>query len=107
MKCIILFLLSFSSSALADEPDVLVIESEMVHLRSIEPREWATFPADAYGSRLERQFEAAANTTTWTLSLRQQDVKQTWQVKLNGQMIGRLVADENDLQADFEIAPGR
>lgn len=107
MKCIILFLLSFSSSALADEPDVLVIESEMVHLRSIEPREWATFPADAHGSRLETQFEAAANTTTWTLSLRQQDVKQTWQVKLNGQMIGRLVADENDLQADFEIAPGR
>ena len=107
MKYFILFLLSVSTSGQAEEPDVLVIESEIVHLRSSEPREWATFPAVAQENRLERRFDSAANATTWTLSLRQQDVRQTWQVNLNGQMIGRLVANENDLQTDFEIAPAR
>jgi len=107
MKYFILFLLSVPTSGQAEGADVLVIESEMVHLRSSEPREWATFPADAQANRLERLFDSATNSTTWTLSLRQQDVKQTWQVKLNGQLIGRLVSDENDLRMDFEIAPGR
>ncbi|MEJ7595665.1 MAG: CehA/McbA family metallohydrolase [Planctomycetaceae bacterium] len=107
MKYLILFLLSVSTSGQAEESDVLVIESELVHLRSSEPREWATFPADAQANRLERRFDSATNSTPWTLSLRQHDVKQTWKVNLNGQMIGRLVADENDLRTDFEISPGR
>ena len=33
-------------------------------------------------------------------------MKQSWQVHLNGQSIGRLVQDENDLCTDFEIQAG-
>ena len=47
-----------------------------------------------------------ANEQSWTLTLRQQDVKQTWDVRINDQLIGRLVRDENDLRTDFEIPAG-
>lgn len=82
------------------------IEKEFLHLRSHEPQEWSSFPAEAQGSRLVQVFESEINDTPWTLSLRQLDVKQTWQVHLNGKSIGRLVQDENDLCADFEIPAG-
>lgn len=89
-----------------EKVNVNIIEKEFLHLRSYEPREWASFPAEAQGTRLVRAFDSEANTKPWTLSLRQQDVKQTWQVLLNGNTLGRLLQDENNLRTDFEIPAG-
>jgi len=91
----------------AEQAATEVIERDFLHLRNHEPSEWSSFPEVAQGKRLDRKFNSAANTTPWTLSLRQQDVRQTWQVHLNGQSIGKLVPDENDLRTDFEIPAGR
>lgn len=85
--------------------EVLEIEAALVHLRADGPREWATFAKSPDGERLERTFEATPNDDSWTLSLRQQDVKQTWEVQLNGNSLGTLTRDENDLRHDFEVPP--
>ncbi len=83
-----------------------IAKDQMVHLRSEGVREWSSFPERAEGTRLEREFQSVANSESWTLTLRQQDVKQTWDVRINDQLIGRLVRDENDLRTDFEIPAG-
>jgi hypothetical protein len=77
------------------------------HLRSGETREWEEFPEQAAASRLETTFTAEANAGEWTLHLRQQDVKQVWPVLLNGQMLGELVRDENDMVIGFAVPAGR
>lgn len=106
LPAIVCLLMSVSTTRKAEGQDVVTIESELVHLRSYELREWASFPADAQAKRLDRQFESVANTMPWTLSIRQQDVRQTWQVHLNGKSLGRLVQDENDLRRDLEVPSG-
>lgn len=93
-------------AATAAEIDSLEIEDSLVHLRSDGAREWSNFPEQAQAVELERTFASAANATTWTLSLRQQDVKQSWDVRLNGKSLGRLVRDEMDLRTDFTVPPG-
>jgi hypothetical protein len=98
--------MAFPVVAGAADIEPLVIESSLVHLRSAEPREWSTFPEQPQEKALERSFDSAANSTVWTLSLRQQDVKQSWDVRLNGKSLGRLVRDEMDLRADFEVPAG-
>ncbi len=90
-----------------DHAETKVIEQGFLHLRSHEPREWSSFPEVSIAKRLDRKFDSPANTSPWTLSLRQHDVKQTWQVHLNGESLGKLVQDENDLSGDFEIPAGR
>src|SRR3954453_20118232 len=73
-----------------------VLDAKLRHLRNAAEREWADFPEKAEDRALTVRFRATANTTERALRLRQQDVKQTWRVLLNGQQLGRLTADEND-----------
>src|SRR5438046_1796506 len=47
-------------------------------------------------ARIVEAFQAHRNDTEWSLRLQQQDVKQTWNVQLNGKDLGRLALDEND-----------
>src|SRR5439155_876942 len=70
-------------------------------------REWSDFPAEAEGSALTVKFRAKANIAEHTLRLRQQDVKQTWKVLLNGKDLGRLIQDENDTELVLPVPPGR
>lgn len=106
--CFVLFMhgVNWSNSLAAAENIIHVSEGTMVHLRIRGEREWGTFPVQASAEKLDQTFQSTANATVWTLSLRQQDVKQTWQVVINDRQIGRLVRDENDLRTDFEIPPG-
>ena len=76
------------------------------HLRAGETREWRNFPQQAHSDRLELTFDAVPNQTVYTLSLRQQDVKQLWSVKLNGTMLGALHRDENDMRVYFPVPIG-
>src|SRR5262245_22606605 len=70
------------------------VTSRMRHLRVAGEREWSDFPAQPDGPSLSLTFRAHKNDGEWALRLRQQDVKQTWKVLLNGKDIGRLAADE-------------
>jgi hypothetical protein len=84
----------------------MAIEPRFVHVRNETVREWSSFPAQAEGVHLEVRFTAAANAGEFALRLRQQDVKQTWRVLLNGKPLGELIRDEADLVFYLPIAPG-
>lgn len=58
--------------------------------------EWADSPRQAEGPTLRLPVRTPANAGEWTLRLRQQDVRQTWRVLLDGKELGRLQTDEND-----------
>ena len=91
------------TAAHAAEWKSISIEPALLHLRSGSDVEWSTFPQTSDGRRLKIRFEADANDSPWTLTLRQVDVKEYWNVLLNEKRIGQLVRDENDLEADFEV----
>ncbi len=97
-------LLLAASTANADS-DVTIL-SQMRHLRSGQEREWSSFPQNSDGESLTLDFQASRNASDWTLSVRQQDVKETWKLSVNEQELGRLVRDENDLITDFTIPAG-
>lgn len=84
----------------------IIDQGRMVHLRVEGEPEWSSFAEQPQSHQLKCEFDAPANPQPWTLSLRQQDVKQSWDVVINDQRIGRLVRDENDLRTDFEIPTG-
>lgn len=84
-----------------------VIEPGWKHLRSGTEREWAEFPQTPDGQRLELTFSARKNATEHTLVVRQKDVKQGWQVALNGHKLGELARDENSMVVSFAIAAGQ
>lgn len=86
--------------------DSTLITSKLVHLRHSGVREWSTFPKTMPRSELSVEFEAAANSSEATLLLRQQDVKQGWNVELNGKVLGKLVRDENDQQLLLPVPAG-
>src|SRR5262249_27897841 len=73
-----------------------VIDANLHHLRAGAEREWTDFPAKAEGPSLALTFRAERNAAEWTLRVRQQDVKQTWRVLLNGKELAKLPPDEND-----------
>ena len=84
-----------------------VLDAKLHHLRVGGEREWSDFPAQAEGPRLTLRFQAERNAGEWALRLRQQDVRQTWKVLLNGKELGRLAGDENDQVIYLPIAAGR
>jgi len=66
--------------------------------------EWEEFAnRKPHGRRLDLTFTTPATTNSHALFLRQCDVKNTWQVQLNGQRLGNLIAQETPLIAHFEI----
>src|SRR5690606_21993278 len=79
----------------------------LTHLRPEGPREWEEFPEQPDAQRLERTFDTVANDAEQTLRLRQQDVKQTWRIELNGKHLGDLHRDENDMVVYYVIPPGK
>ncbi|MBI2480225.1 MAG: CehA/McbA family metallohydrolase [Planctomycetia bacterium] len=96
-----LLLIHGSSRFAAAEPTV--VTNRMHHLRVGAEREWANFPETAEAKSLDLTFDASSNEGLATLRLRQQDVKQTWKVRLNATDLGVLRIDENDMVVYFEI----
>ena len=83
----------------------LVLVERLHHLRIDGPREWSEFAETPSADHLEVKFEARPNESPQTLRIRQQDVKQTWRVLLNGKQLGRLRVDENDTVIYFAVPP--
>ena len=94
------------------------VTDELHHLRVDGPREWNSFPEQPEAERLHIKFDASkvldrrrelekngtvAADAPLTLQIRQQDVKQVWQVSLNGKRIEKLTQDENDMVRFFAV----
>ncbi len=94
----------WASAGRAAEPQVLT--DRLHHLRAGEQREWSEFPEQAEAAFLELKFAGKKQAGEQTLALRQQDVKQAWQVRLNGKEVGRLPTDENDMVVYFAVPAG-
>ncbi len=82
------------------------LDESLHHLRIAGPREWSEFPEQPEAASLDLKFSAKPNPGEWTLRLRQQDVKQTWNVLLNGKPLGQLVRDENEMITYFAVPKG-
>jgi hypothetical protein len=98
----VLFCLLCVSSAQAEER---TLAGKLHHLRAGDVREWSEFPGKAEADGLTIKFTAKQNATAQTLRLRQQDIKQTWQVVLNGKRLARLSRDENDMVVYIPVPP--
>lgn len=91
----------------ADGPtEAIPLVDRLQHLRNVAPREWDDFPASPEAARLELSFPSRGAAREGTLILRQQDVRQTWKVRLNGTVLGSLIADENDLVVLLPVPGG-
>ncbi|MCE9527304.1 MAG: hypothetical protein K8R36_14755, partial [Planctomycetales bacterium] len=103
------FLPDSSFTACSAEPVAApqVLTEKMYHLRAAGPREWSDFPEQAEAAFLELKFATKKNTSEHALLLRQQDVKQSWRVLLNGEKIAGLTADENDMIVALPIPAGK
>mgnify|MGYP003630011602 CR=1 FL=1 len=99
----LLISLAVTGSAVAGES--VIVTSKMIHLRSAGEREWSTFPELGQQNELSVPFEAEAYQGEATLLLRQDDVKQGWNVELNGTVLGKLVPDANDQQLLLTVPP--
>ncbi len=101
IACVVLSVTSPSGQLRADD---IVITSRLHHLRQMEPREWSTFPEKAEATKLELKFEATKpDARERCLSLRQQDVKETWTISLNGEPLGKLHINEIDMRVYYEV----
>ena len=106
-----MFLVMLAAFCLAWLPGGFVCAAELVlverlhHLRIDGPREWSEFAETPSADHLEVKFDARPNESPQTLRIRQQDVKQTWRVLLNGKQLGRLRVDENDTVIYFAVPP--
>lgn len=82
------------------------IESRLVHLRNGAAQEWSDFPEKPESNRLAITFDSTRNDGECCFMLHQQDVKQLWVASLNGQRLGELVRDENDVSTGLVIPAG-
>jgi hypothetical protein len=77
------------------------------HLGVAGAPEWQEFADEApEGPSLTVAFPAVANAGEATLLIRQRDVKLDWPVRLNGRVIGRLLAMEAPLVHALPVPPG-
>ena len=107
MRCkFISFIVVFCSLCVSStRAEERILDAKLHHLRAGDVREWSEFPQKAEADGLTIKFAARQNAAAQTLRLRQQDVKQTWQVLLNGKRLARLSRDENDMVVYFPVPP--
>lgn len=75
-----------------------VLLNGLRHLRIEGPREWSEFPQKAEGTHIDVLFQSRENASEFSIVVQQQDVKQRWNVTINGQHIGRLRVNEIDMR---------
>ncbi|WP_439581336.1 CehA/McbA family metallohydrolase [Dyadobacter bucti] len=71
-----------------------VLDDKIHHLRAGDEREWDRFASNPE-VQYSLKFSAVKNTREMTLMLRQEDVKLSWNVYLNGFELGKLDQDES------------
>lgn len=99
----ILLICSYRSFA---QEKLRILDTAMHHLRNGEVPEWSEFPAEARNRELKIDFSFRGKAPEATLSLRQYDVKQSWDILLNEQKLASLITDEQDMIVYFSISNG-
>jgi hypothetical protein len=102
LRMAVIAVLLIATLALADE----TLIPAMHHLRWGNDREWSSFPEEAEGKELLTRFQAQSNATEQTLRLRHRDLRQQWEVWINGTRIGKLPLDENEMVTYWPIRAG-
>ena len=82
-----------------------MLDSSMHYIRNGDKPEWQEFNGRTPLKEFTIDFHAFENLSEQTLQLRQYDVKQSWQVVLNGNKLGTLVADMNDMIVYLVVPP--
>jgi hypothetical protein len=82
-----------------------ILDSSMHYIRNGDKPEWEEFYNQSPIKGLSIQFQGEENFTEQTLQLRQYEVKQAWQIILNGKKLGTLVTDVNDMNICIAIPP--
>ncbi|QDT33690.1 CehA/McbA family metallohydrolase [Thalassoglobus polymorphus] len=77
--------------------------SKLQLIRSGETREWDFFPEGEYDSVYTMDFEVDDDAIPVTLQLSQQQVKQRWNVEINGKNIATLSRNENGMVVYFDL----
>ena len=80
-----------------------VVDNSMHHLRNGEKPEWAEFSHGNGKEQLNLDFSFRNKPTRSTLILRQNDVKQNWEISLNDQKLGSLFTDEQDMVVYYSV----
>lgn len=80
-----------------------VLLAGLRHLRSDGPREWSSFPNLPDDKHIDVSFVSLETDSESTLVVRQQDVKQRWNVMINDKHLGRLRVNENDMLVYFPV----
>ncbi|MFA6544649.1 MAG: CehA/McbA family metallohydrolase [Limisphaerales bacterium] len=94
-------------AALPVRAQLRVLDAARYHLGTEGFPEWQEFAGQKpHGRRLELHFEAQRNEAEQTLLIRQRDVKQSWQVQLNGRRLGNLVTQETSLVHALAVPSG-
>ena len=84
-----------------------LLDAKRYHLGTEGFPEWQEFVGTKpHGRMLEIRFDAQRNDAEQTLLIRQRDVKQGWQVQLNGRRLGSLVTQEAALVHALAVPPG-
>jgi hypothetical protein len=86
--------------------EAITLSAEKRHIRNGTSREWSEFPATSEHREFKIIFPFKAKAAETTLRLRQRDVKQDWEILLNGQKLGMLVTDEQDMVVYYSIPKG-
>ncbi|WP_372721434.1 CehA/McbA family metallohydrolase [Novipirellula sp.] len=80
-----------------------VLVSGLRHVRIEGPPEWTEFPNSPDERFIDVKFKSSENKNERSLVIQQQDVKQGWDVTINGTQLGRLRIDENDMRVYFPV----
>jgi hypothetical protein len=106
MRLLIVLFTLLSHAGLVAAAEIPIVRDKQL-LRSGTTPEWNQYSAEVVdGQSFERSFEVANGEDFATLVLRQIDVKQDWQIRLNDQVLGSLIRDENDLNQYIPIPSG-
>ena len=98
------FVLLCQLTVVADPPEsARVLDSALHHVRNGADREWSEFADTSQSSSYQLNFEANTNDGETSLRIVQHDVKQLWNIELNGTKIGRLHRDENAIVGFWPI----
>ena len=87
----IAFLFLSVTTRCAEPASLRVLDARQYYLSAAGSPEWEEFASRVpNGRQLDLNFQAIANETEQTLFIRQRDVKQTWDVRVNGRQVGHL-----------------
>lgn len=78
---------------------------DLQHLRNGDQREWETFPEGEVPKTFAAEIKIEISGRPATLKLSHRDIKQPWQLLINGHKFARLAQDENPMTVYFEV-PG-